>query len=96
MKKKKKRHRKTVTLPLPFYQAGIPGSTHVLSADRANRALVYCFLNAGSVRVGPGFYLRYSICSHLEHIGADLRAQSATDTEILIHFWVSHAILLNP
>ena len=96
MKKVKKRHRKTVTLPLPFYQAGITGSTHALSADRANRALIDCFLNTGSVDISAGLYLRYSVCSHLEHVRADLRAQSATDTEILIHFWVSHAILLNP
>ena len=61
-----------------------------LGADRADRALIDGVLHAVGGRPLNDVCLVFGI--HLKHIGADLRAQTATDAKILID--LGHGILL--
>jgi hypothetical protein len=61
-----------------------------LRADRAYRALVDRVLDAVYARVGTADYACFSVGFHLEHVCAHLRAQAASDAEILIDRGGSH------
>jgi hypothetical protein len=66
----------------------------LLGADRTDRALIDRILNATGVQIGIRLDHCHSVRSHIEYLGADLDAQSTTNTEILIDCGVCHYSLL--
>jgi len=66
----------------------------LLGGDRTDWALIDRVLNAGGIQISVCLDLSHFVCSHLKHLGADLGAQSTTDTEIFIDCRVCHYFLL--